>query len=258
MTAWQLHAIRYASREGVRGHHFHGHDDRSNEPHPTAYYLWLAVSDDQTVVIDTGMRDLRTTKVDGLTPVAAPVDTLRELGVPPESVDTVVLTHLHYDHAGGVREFPKARYVLQQSELDYWTGPIARRMTRERWLVDQDDIDHLQASGRLDLVNGDADVAPGLTVHHVGGHTAGMQIARIATTRGHVVVASDASHFYENIEQDRAAPILHSMPEVHQAFDRVTELADSPNHIIPGHDPAVLQRFPPSSPGLTGRAARIG
>lgn len=257
---WRVIAFAYATRRGVRGQHFLGHDERSQEPHPTAYYVWLAVSDRDAVLVDAGISPSRAASVAGLQYVGSPIELLAQAGVPADQIGWSVLTHLHYDHTGAVAELPSAAYVVQQAEWDYWTGPWAGRITRERWLVSADDIAHLDAAGaqgRLRLVSGDAEVLPGLGVHLVGGHTAGMQVVRVRTAVGHVVLASDASHFYENFADDRPAPILHSMPAVYGAFDRLAALADGADLIVPGHDPAVLERYPPVSGRLSGRAVLI-
>lgn len=223
-----VHAIRYVWRDGVRGDHFVD-DDRPDDPHPTAYYVWLVKSPDHTVLIDTGMAP-GADRVPGLHRGPAVVDSLRALGVSPQSVRTVVLTHLHYDHAGGVRDFPRAEYVLQKSEVDN-VGPGR--------LFDPADVDYLLGSNRLELVDGDAELAPGMSVHHVGGHTPGMQVVRVRTELGHVVVASDASHFHEHIQRRRLCPGAHSPADTVRAYDRIAELADGPHLIRPGHDPAV-------------------
>jgi glyoxylase-like metal-dependent hydrolase (beta-lactamase superfamily II) len=249
VNEFRVYAVRYGRREARRGEHFHGYDERSEERHETAYFVWLAVSAERTVVIDTGMHPQRAGQLDGLDFVR-PTEALAEFETAPEAVDHVVLTHLHYDHAGGVGDYPRAEYVLQQSELDYWSGPWARRIARERWLVDEAALDHVRAAasdGRVRLVDGDADVLPGLSVHLVGGHTAGLQVVRIRTARGHVVVASDAALFYENIENDRPFALMHSMPGVYGGFDRVKALADGADLVVAGHDPRVLDRYPRSS-----------
>lgn len=258
--SWTVLAVPYAVRSGVRGQHFLGHDDRSQETHPTAYYVWLALSDRDVVLVDAGIGPGRAATVPGLHYTGSPVALLAAAGVAPEDVGWSVLTHLHYDHTGTVAELPRATYVVQRSEWAYWTGPDARRITRERWLCAPGDLDHLAAAGdagRRRDVDGDADLLPGLSVHLVGGHTAGMQVVRLRTAAGHVVLASDASHFYENLADDRPAPILHCMPGVYRAFDRVAELADGPDLVVPGHDPEVLERFPAALPGLAGRMVRI-
>lgn len=255
---WRVLAVHYASRRGLRGQHFLGHDERSGEPHPTAYYVWLAVSATTTVLVDAGISAGHAATVAGLDHRGSPVALLGEVGVAPEDVDVAVLTHLHYDHTGTVAELPRARYVVQRAEWEYWTGPWAARITREHWLSSAADLAHLAGAGdRLELLDGDRDLAPGLSVHRVGGHTAGMQVVRAATPAGAVVLASDSSHFYENVETDRPGTLLHSMPGVYGAFDRVRELAD-PGLVVPGHDPEVLERHPPASPELAGRVALIG
>lgn len=242
MSAFEVYALCYGRRSGFRGEHFLGYGGDSAEPHPTAYYIWLAVSPEHTVVVDAGIRPGRARQLDGLDYVD-PVRLLVEFGVDPEAVGHVVLTHLHYDHCGTVAGFPNARFLVQRSEMDYWTGPWAKRIERERWLLDEAALEHMR-SGAVDLVDGDAEVVPGVSVHLVGGHTAGMQVVRVETAGGAVVLASDASHFHENIEDDRPAPLLHSMTGVYGAFDRVKELAGS-GPVIPGHDPEVLARYPP-------------
>ncbi|MEW9555426.1 N-acyl homoserine lactonase family protein [Nonomuraea sp. NPDC050783] len=253
MSGFQVLAVRYARRDARRGEHFHGYEPGGDGSHPTAYYVWLARSDEHTVVVDTGIAPGRAARVAGLDYRCSPVEALAELGVSAESVDHVVLTHLHYDHTGTAHEFPRARYVVQRAELDYWTGPWAERISRERWLLDDHDLARLREAregGRVLVVDGDASVVPGLSVHLVGGHTAGMQVVRVGTARGRVVLASDAAHFYENIEGDRPFPILHSMPGVYGAFDRVRELAGDPGLVVAGHDPLVLERFPLRTPDV--------
>jgi glyoxylase-like metal-dependent hydrolase (beta-lactamase superfamily II) len=252
--AFAVHAIHFASREGLRGQHFLGHDDRSAEPHPTAYYVWLAVSGRRVVLVDAGLDPDRHVPMPGLAFHGSPVDGLAALGVAPADVTDVVLTHLHHDHTGTVARFPRARYVVQRAEADYWTGPVAARIRREHWLCAEPDVRHVLGSDRLALVDGDRELAPGLGVHRVGGHTAGMQVVRVHTVAGWVVLASDAVHFTQNLADDRPAPILHAMPDVYAAFDRVRELADAPELVVPGHDPEVTRRFP-AVPGT--RAHRI-
>ena len=251
---WRVLAVRYASRDGLRGQHFLGHDESSGRPHPTAYFVWVAVSPEHVVLIDAGIAADRAAAIPGMVATGSPVALLDLIGISPADVGWTILTHLHYDHTGAVAELPVTRYVVQQSEWDYWNGPWAERIVREQWLCSAADLGHLRAAraeGRLQLVDGDVELLPGLSVHLVGGHTAGMQVVRLRTAAGSVVVASDASHFYENLETDRPAPILHCTTGVYGAFDRVRVLADDPRLVVPGHDPAVLDRHP-GFPGLPG------
>jgi glyoxylase-like metal-dependent hydrolase (beta-lactamase superfamily II) len=82
-------------------------------------------------------------------------------------------------------------------------------------------------------------------------------VVRVATRSGWLVLASDASHFYANMEQGRPFPIVYSVGDMVQGYARLRELAESPAHIIPGHDPEVLRRYPPPQENLAGIAVRL-
>jgi glyoxylase-like metal-dependent hydrolase (beta-lactamase superfamily II) len=176
-------------------------------------------------------------------------------------VATVILTHLHYDHAGCAPAFTGASFVLQETEMAFWTGRHAAAMGRPHRVVVPADVTYLCQANfeeRITWADGDREVVPGVSVHLVGGHTRGMQVVRVETAAGAAVLASDASHFYENIHTDRPFSIIESVPGALDAFARVRELASDPELIIPGHDPEVLTRFPPAGPDeLSGHVVRI-
>ena len=111
-------------------------------------------------------------------------------------------------------------------------------------------------TGRVVYHDGTAQIAPGISVHRVGGHTRGLQVVRVHTRRGWVVLAADAAHFYANWRQRRPFPIVDSVPDYLDAFGIIESLASSPQHVIPGHDPLVLASYPPAAPGLAN-AVRV-
>ncbi len=184
---------------------------------------------------------------------------VRELGIDCSRVPYVVLTHLHYDHVGNLDKFPGATFVVQDEEMAFWTGRYAGR-GHFRTLVEPDDVLHLvreNFEGRLRFVDGDEEILPGIEVFKAGGHSAGLQMVRIRTAGGRIVLASDAAHFYRNIEEDRPFSIVTDLPRMYDAFDLARSLADSPNLVVPGHDPLVMGRFPTPRAGLEGIAIRI-
>jgi len=111
--------------------------------------------------------------------------------------------------------------------------------------------------GRVEFHDGDSTITPGLSVHLVGGHTAGLQAVRVHTARGWLVLASDASHLYANMEQRRPFPAVYNVGDMMEGFRRLSSLADGPELVIPGHDPQVLSRFPAHSPQTEGWIARL-
>ena len=112
-------------------------------------------------------------------------------------------------------------------------------------------------AGRVSFIDGDAELAPGLSVHHIGGHTDGMMSVRVWTQRGWVVLASDALHLYANMETTNPFPIVYNVGDMVKGYQRLHELADSPAHIIAGHDPRVMDEYPPASNELMGIAVRL-
>ncbi len=98
--------------------------------------------------------------------------------------------------------------------------------------------------GRVVFHAGDEELYPGITLHHLPGHTLGLQAVRVQTERGAVVLASDVIHFWANLERETPFPIVADVVGYLEALRRLRTLAPSIDHIIPGHDPQVLQRFP--------------
>jgi glyoxylase-like metal-dependent hydrolase (beta-lactamase superfamily II) len=256
---WQVYAVRFAHRDAsVRGEHFYGHDPCALDRFPISYYVWLAVSGDEAVLFDAGFTPETAARRGNREYLRSPMDTIRSLGVDPDAIPHVVLSHLHYDHTGHLRDFPGARIVLQERELAFWTSRHAARGEHAH-LAEPGDIAYLveqNLNGRVRLVDGVHEVAPGVTAHRLGGHTPGLQVLRVATEAGHVVLAADGSHFYENIGRDRPYAVVNHLPSMYEAFDAMRALAGAEELIVPGHDPRVLDRFPAVT-GLEGIAARI-
>lgn len=255
--AYEVLAVKYATRGARRADLFIGGDPHDADA-AMDYYLWVVRSQDAVFVIDTGFNEDMAVKR-GRTLLRRPADALKLVGVEPESVKQVVVTHLHNDHVGAFDSFPNAVFHLQDDEMDFATG---RYMCHER-LRKPYEPDHVVGLVRLVFRNrvvfhdGDEELAPGLSVHRIGGHSMGLQAVRVHTRRGWVVLASDASHYYEHFEKDRAFPVVFHVGDLLQGYRKLRKLADSPSHIVPGHDPLVMDRYPPASDALRGVAVRL-
>ena len=157
-----------------------------------------------------------------------------------------MITHLHWDHSGNMDLFPNATFHIQDAEMAQATG----RCICHKWFRRQSEVDDVVAlvknlyAGRVKFHDGTGTVAPGVTVHLVGGHTGGLQIVCVNTARGAVVLASDSVHYWQNLAEQNPFPPANVMDAL-EAFRIVEDLAGDRDHIIPGHDPLVLSRFPP-------------
>lgn len=254
-----VYAIRFAHREAAtRAQNFYGGDPHDG-PMPMSYYTWLIATPGQVVVVDTGFSHAVAARRPGNREILADLpDVIARLGYDAAAVGDVVLTHLHFDHAGRMDLFPAARFWLQDEEMAFWTGRYAGRAGYRHAVEPDDVVDavRLNFARRVKWVAGDAQLRAGVTVHRVGGHSPGLQVVRVETEPRIVLLASDAAHYYENLEQDRPFNSVHSLAEMYGAFDRLAELAGSDGVIVPGHDPAVMDRFPTVG-GLDGIVVRI-
>jgi glyoxylase-like metal-dependent hydrolase (beta-lactamase superfamily II) len=122
---YAVFATKYAERHARSGEHFLG-GDPEDLPMPMDYFVWAAVSDAHTVVVDTGFT-AEVARRRGRTHLRSPADALRAVGVNPDAVEHVVLTHFHYDHIGTVDAFPAARFIVQEAEMAFWTGRVLAR-----------------------------------------------------------------------------------------------------------------------------------
>ena len=254
---YEVYAIKYAHHERNAGENFIGGDPHDG-PMPLDYYVWLVRGGGRELVVDTGF-SAATAARRGRHHLRCPTEGLRMLGVEAGPVGDVVITHLHYDHVGNFDLFPSATFHLQDRELSYATG---RHMCHPVFsgAFDVEDVVGMVRNvyrGRVHFHDGEAQLFPGVSVHLIGGHTKGLQVVRVATRRGWLVLASDASHFYANMEQVRPFPIVYSVADMVQGYRRLRELAESAAHVIPGHDPLVLRRYPAPSKDLEGIVARL-
>jgi glyoxylase-like metal-dependent hydrolase (beta-lactamase superfamily II) len=223
-----------------------------------SYYVWLVVSDAGAVVFDTGYTRQKAEAM-GRQYFGTPPELLRRLGVEPDQVTQLVLSHFHFDHTGHIGSFPNARITVQDKEMRFWFGPDAG-LGEYPALSDPADLSQLVAAnlqGRLHWLDGDAEIVPGVSAHLVKGHTPGSQVLRVMTDRGPVVLAADASHFYANVEQNKPYAIVHTLPQMYTAFATLRTLAGPGECVVPGHDPDVMTRFPAPSPELEGVVAQI-
>ncbi|MGW8368538.1 MAG: N-acyl homoserine lactonase family protein [Gammaproteobacteria bacterium] len=255
---YEVYAIKYAElpRE-ARGNFVDG-DPHETHDMPLFYYVWAIRNESRTIVIDTGFGETVGARR-GRTITKPVAEGLSAIGIDAANVADVIVTHLHYDHCGNDELFASARYHLQDAEMEYATG---RSMCHHgvAHAFEADDVARMVKrvfAGRVEFHDGDDEIAPGVTVHHIGGHTKGLQAVRVMTASGPVVLTSDASHFYAHYEQQRVFPVLYNLADVIEGYRTLSRLAGPAQCIIPGHDPLVLERYDPPNDAGKGWIARI-
>ncbi len=254
---YEVYAIRYAHHDRKASENFIG-GDAHDLLQPLDFYVWAIVGPGGPFIVDTGFDEAMAGKRQRQ--IVKPVGNgLKAIGIDPDQVENVIVTHLHYDHAGNYGLFPRARYHLQDLEMAYATGRCMAHGHLRLPFEAEDVVAMVRKvfAGRVRFHDGAGEIAPGITLHRLGGHSRGLQCVRVQTRRGPVVLASDAAHLYEHVEEGRVFPIVYHVGDVLEGYEALKKLAHSPAHVIPGHDPKVLARYPAAKSGLENWIVRL-
>ena len=244
---YEIYALRYASIPvRRRGENFLFQDDHAANM-PMDFFIWLIRGNGRTIVVDTGFLQ-RDAPKRGRDMICQPAEALARLGVDAASVEDVVITHMHWDHAGGIDAFPRATFHVREADIQFCTSRCMCHHGMRRHFKLEHVLSAMRAlwAERMRFHDGVSELAPGITLHEVGGHAAGIQIVRVPTARGWVVLASDTAHYWENVRKRNPMPWIIDMRKMLEGFDILESLSDGPDHIIPGHDPEVLRVFAPN------------
>ena len=247
---YEILALRYATvQERTQAECLLFPDDHA-APMPIDFFVFAIRGAKElggkTIMVDTGF-DKASADRRGRSLIRSPELVLADAGVDCGAVENVVLTHMHWDHAGGMKFFPNAKFHLQDKEMEYCTGRCMCENVLRRPFDAEHVVDAVRAlyTDRVIFHAGSGDeVAPGVTLHWIGGHSKGIMAVRVPTARGWVVLAGDTSHYWANIRGRNPFPIVVNVEEMLTGYKTLESLADGPDHIIPGHDPLILKKFP--------------
>jgi len=259
--SWEVLAVRYGTRMTTRASVYLDYERTGEPDRPLQmdYFFWLLRGEAGTILVDCGFHPEVGARR-GRTTLVEPLDALDRLGVDGNALERIVVTHLHYDHIGQLDAFPNAQLIVQRRDLDFWTAPELADEHAE--LIEANEVGHvskLVEAGRARVLDGAAMLAPGVGAILVGGHSPGQQSLVVKGERGAVLLASDAVHYYEELERRLPFTILVDLDEMVRGYETLEALAELTGAaLVPGHDPAVVDRFPPVSDELAGIALRLG
>jgi len=249
--AWKIFAIRYATVPKFPVHELVAGADTSRTVDIAMMFWLLEGPDSRRVLVDAGF--YRHKFLDDWKPAdyRRPSDAASAAGVAADSVTDIIISHIHWDHLDGADLFPNARIWIQRDEYSHYVGDAGEALDAAIDSVDAAMLSGLNKAGRVQLVNGDAqEILPGIIAYTGGKHTFASQYVGVRTAKGTVVVASDNCYLYENLDKHR--PIAQTLDAKSNlaAQDRMKKIASKTQWIVPGHDPAVFQRFPGIGPGV--------
>ena len=216
--------------------------------------VWLLKgANGRRVLVDAGFHQQKFIDQWKVQDFRSPAAAVGAAGLTPEQITDVIVTHAHWDHVGGADLFPNATIWIQRDEYAYYTGEAWHARNTHGGI----DADHMatllriNTQGRLRFVEGDdREIVPGIRCYTGGRHTHASQYVGVRTSGGTAVIASDNLYLYENLE--KRAPIAQTLdPQSNlAAHERIRALASDPTLIVPGHDPAVFERYPRAGDGV--------
>jgi glyoxylase-like metal-dependent hydrolase (beta-lactamase superfamily II) len=248
---YEIYAIRYATLKDFAVSGLVAGADKSRKM-DIAMMVWLIKGDGRNVLVDSGFYRDQFMRQWHPSDYEKPSEAIARIGLKPEDVTDVIISHIHWDHADGFDLFPKAKIWIQKDELEYYAGEAWQG--HRRTAADPETIVglvKLNTQGRVGLVNGDAQqILPGIACYIGGKHTWQSQYVGVSTAAGTVILASDNVYLYENLE--KRVPIAQTLDADSnlRAQDRMKQLAASPKLIVPGHDLEVMKNFPEVAPGV--------
>jgi glyoxylase-like metal-dependent hydrolase (beta-lactamase superfamily II) len=249
--AYQIYAVRFATVPSFPVSALMADADTARRA-DLAMMVWLVKgADGRNILVDAGFYRAKFLERWKPADFVRPSEALRPLGVKPDEVTDIIISHIHWDHLDGLDLFPKARVWIQREEYEYYVGADGTPRNRG---IDPDDapvLATLRVTGRVKLVPGDAqEIIPGITCYTGGRHTYASQYVGVRTGGQTVLLASDNLYLYENLE--RRVPIAQTLDSAanRAAQERMLTIATEPRLIVPGHDALVFQRFPAVAPGI--------
>jgi len=244
---YEVYAVRFATIANFRVASLVAGADPARRM-DIAMTIWVLKGiDGRVAVVDSGFHRDQWFRQFAVKDYIKPSDAIAPLGLTPESVTDLIISHMHWDHAGGIDLFPAARVWIQKDEYDYYTGE-AWQSPNTHGGIDPEDVHEIvrrNLAGKVSFVRGDDETTiSGLSFNVGGKHTWASQYVGVQTRTSAVVIASDNMYLYENLDTHK--PISQTLDAVSnlRAQDRMRSLASDPRLVIPGHDPAVFDRFP--------------
>jgi glyoxylase-like metal-dependent hydrolase (beta-lactamase superfamily II) len=211
---------------------------------PVAYIFWLLEGPQGAVAVDTGYHpDYVAAEWAQGKDFIEPPALLAQLGVKADEIKTVIVTHFHQDHFTGLDYFPNAKFVMQRAELEFWTGPLMHHDIFAKQIRPKvrPALERLQQQGRIELIEGDVELYPGLELLKAGGHTPGSQMVALDTAAGKAVLCGDIAYTLKNIRDHVPVGWYHNLADTVVALERALSTAARPDLAFPNHDTEIMQ-----------------
>jgi glyoxylase-like metal-dependent hydrolase (beta-lactamase superfamily II) len=252
MKNYAIYALRYAGPLQKCGAHFLWQRDW-DKTRAGNFYLWCIRNEDQIIVVDTGTSpELAEQKK--LPNYVSPVRLLADLGIKAREIQHVVLSHLHWDHAGGIGLFPNATYYLHHKEYAFWARDKITLTPSFQWLCDQASIRYLKKAEeqrKLVLIKKERQILPGVRTILAPGHSPGLMAVAVNTLKGTAVIGSDAAYIMDNYQDKWPGDVIFNLADTIKSLEKLQKKASAPGLLYPGHDTNLADDYPKVAENIT-------
>jgi Zn-dependent hydrolases, including glyoxylases len=212
------------------------------------FMIWLLKgSNGKNILVDAGFERNSSAFFPGISKYIRPDSALEALGVSPQDISDIIITHPHADHINGIDLFPKATIWMQKNDYEFFVSDSGRKKYDS---IDIAKTKYVNSIGKLRLINGDSiEIIPGLRVFIGSKHTYESQYVLVNTATDKVLIASDNVWFYYNLNNMVSIPLTLDQNAYIRQMKRMKTLV-KPELIIPGHDGLLFTRFKEIKPGV--------
>jgi glyoxylase-like metal-dependent hydrolase (beta-lactamase superfamily II) len=242
---YEVVIARHGTRGGARSEVFLNYAlyREPEGPITTDYYLWVIRNASRTIFVDTGFAHAAARRR-GRKVIHAPSDIYARIGADTTGDSPLIITHAHWDHIGNLDLFPRAPIWIARAESDFWGSEIARAPMIAHFTEPAElaTLAELRSGGRLQLFDDSAEVAPGVHVIRVGGHTPGQSMVTVRTRAGTVLLTSDVVHFREELVDEKPFLSMTDLPAMYEGFHLVKQMLSDGDVdiVVTGHDAEAL------------------
>ena len=245
MSDYEIYALKYAGPFVRTGAHLMWYRDW-DKIEKINYYIWCIKGAGETVVVDTGVTP-QMAGDRGLNGYVNPVEVLARINVKADELRHIIVTHMHWDHAGGVSLFPRATFYIQKNEYRFWLeDPVAGRPPFKHVsdAASASYLSSIESTDRLVLLEGDQSILPGIDCLLSPGHTVALQTVAVNTDSGTAIIGSDCAHVFRNYTQDWPSCLIVDLVGWMKTYDKLRERVSSPDLLFPGHDRRLAENYP--------------
>jgi glyoxylase-like metal-dependent hydrolase (beta-lactamase superfamily II) len=254
---YKVYAIRFASSAHPTSVSVFADSGPSTDSVNMVFSIWLIKGDNgKNILLDAGFQsDIPEARDFEVANYIRPDSALAKVGLKPEDITDIILSHPHWDHIDGVGLFPNAHIWIQKEDYHYFVGAAWASDTTHGGFDKRDvrTMVELNMAHRVTLVDGDnKEIIPDIRVYTGSRHTFNSQYVVVRAGSKNIVLASDNIWIYYSLDHMVPASKGGTLDPAGyvRSMQRMKTLASSPKYIIPGHDAKVFTLFPVVTDGV--------